>query len=118
MIKRFFFTLFIILLLIIFIAVLYGNLSDIQFYSSTLILMFLGLFLYPLNKKFEKKSDFLIIPFLITIVFNLGNIFIVKNFGENLSLINLIFGIFGFGQYFYSSMNKKHCTTKYKQNKG
>ena len=110
MIKRIFFSLLIVVLLITFITVLNGNLSEMQFYSLTLFLVCLGLFLYPLNRKFENKSDFLIIPFFIVIVFNLGNVFIFKNFGENLSLINLIFGIFGFAQYFYFNMNKKRCS--------
>ena len=115
MLKKIIFSLFLICLLALFAIIVNYEVSSFKFYIISLSLMLLGFLLYPLNKKFDIKSDFLILPFIIVILFNLYNIIFNKNFNESFSLVNIVFGLFGFGQYYYKQIKNKTLYNK-KQN--
>ncbi len=112
MYKKFILTFFLVGLIILFIAITNYDLSNIEFYTINFVIMLLGLLLYPVSKNFKRKIDYLIIPFIIVLMFNIINILFIKNFSTNISLINLIFGIFGFGQYYYELQSRKSSGEK------
>lgn len=100
----------IILLLLISSIVLHFKMTGFQFYWTSFTLMLLGFYLYPFKKNLKSKSDFLILPLIVVLIFNIINIFVMKNYDENIALINLIFGLFGLVQYYILKTNKKNET--------
>lgn len=112
MFKKIILLLYLIGLLLLFVFVVNYDLSSLKFYYVSFILMILGLLLYPLNKHLKEKSDFLIIPYVVIFLFNIINVITINNYSENISLINIVFSLFGFGQYFYKRMKNKTLYNK------
>jgi hypothetical protein len=69
----------------------------------------LGLISYPINFKFKNIEDFMILPVLAISIFNIVNIFYLKNFSFKVTFFNILMGLFCFLQYFYY---KKKCIAK------
>ena len=96
----------IILLLLISSIILHFKMTSFQFYWASFTLILLGLCLYPFKKNLKSKSDFLILPLIVVFIFNIINIFVMKNYDENIALTNLIFGFFGLAQYYFLKTKK------------
>lgn len=106
MFKKIIFLLYLIGSISLFIEIVNYTISNTTFYIISVVLMLLGLFLYPLNKRLNEISDFLIIPFIVIFLFNIVNVSFINNFNKNISLINILFGAFGFSQYFLKRLKK------------
>ncbi|MEP5934548.1 MAG: hypothetical protein ABJ218_05485 [Winogradskyella arenosi] len=104
--KKIFFTLFLIGLITFFFSLLFWEFENFSFYISTFGLTILGVLLYPFSNSFETRSDFLFLPFIIFVIFSIINLVWIKSYEQSLSILNLIFGIFGFGM-FYLKQRKK-----------
>lgn len=87
------------------------EITNIAFYSLTMISFILGFFIYPLNLKFTSIKDYMIIPLLVFLIFSILNVVFIKFFNERLSIINLLMGIFSFGQYILISKRYKSNRT-------
>lgn len=105
--KKVIFVLFLIGLISLFVALNFYELENKFFYYLSILLTFLGIILYPLNTKFNSSKDFLFIPFATFCIFSLLNLFWIKSYNESLSLLNVIFGFFGFAQYFLTKQKSK-----------
>ncbi|MGX1024588.1 hypothetical protein [Flavobacterium sp. CS20] len=107
--KKIIFTLFLIGLMTVFVSLLFLALDNFSFYLITLSLTFLGVFLYPVNKNFIVKKDFLFFPFLLYILFSIINLLWINSYDQTLSILNLIFGFFGFGTFYLEQKKKLVC---------
>ncbi|MGC4129533.1 MAG: hypothetical protein QM564_08210 [Bergeyella sp.] len=93
-------SLFILSLLpIIYFVLFQKEVSNLAFYYVTMATLIFGVMLYPLNLNFNSKKDFLIIPIAAYLVLSIANMFLMKEFNEKISVINLLMGLFSFGQY-------------------
>lgn len=104
--KKVLFASFLIGLVIFFSYLIFWEFEDVSFYILTLIFTILGILLYPVDRGFKSRKDFLIFPFLIFVVFSIINLVWIRSYEQSLSILNLIFGIFGFGT-FYLTQRKK-----------
>lgn len=112
MLKKIILLLYLIGLILLFVLVVNYDMSSLKFYFLSLILLVLGLFLYPINKHLKEKSDFLIFPYVVVVLFNIINVITINNYSESISLTNITFSLFGFGQYFYKRMKNKTLYNK------
>lgn len=105
--KKILSSLFVLSLLpLIYIVLFEQGTGSISFYNLTLLTLILGVALYPLDLSFNSKKDFMIIPVLVYLIFSIINFFLVKLFDEKIAIINLLIGLFSFGQY-YLQKNKR-----------
>lgn len=107
MMKKIISALFILSLLPIICFVLFKkDVNDIYFYYLTMGTLMFGVVLYPLNLNFSSKKDFLIIPVIAYLIFSILNIFLIKSFDDKIAIVNLLIGLFSFGQYYLQQKSK------------
>lgn len=70
-------------------------------YKISLLLLVIGLFLFPINFKSINRSSFLFLPILTLIVINTLSYFSEGLYFEKLTYFNILLGSFGFFQYLY-----------------
>lgn len=70
-------------------------LSPFTKYVFSLIVLGLGITIYPTDFKFKNKVDFMFLPVLAVAIFNIINLFIIKDFSLKMNFINILIGIFG-----------------------
>lgn len=75
-------------------------------YVLSLIILLIGILKYPTYFKFNTKVDFMILPILAVVVFNLANLFYLKNYSLKIDYINILMGTFGVIQSFVYKDNK------------
>jgi len=99
--KKTIFILFILSLLPIIYFILYKEeINNRCFFYLTSIFFLFGTILYPFDSKFRSVEDFLVIPFVVYFIFLIIEIFIIRSFNEKISVFNMLFGAFGFTQYY------------------
>lgn len=105
--KKIIAALFILSLLpIIYVVLFKKDVNDIYFYYLTMGTLMFGVVLYPLNLNFSSKKDFLIIPVIAYLIFSILNIFLIKSFDDKIAIVNLLIGLFSFGQYYLQQKSK------------
>lgn len=105
--KKIISALFILSLLpIIYVVLFKKDVNDIYFYYLTMGTLMFGVVLYPLNLNFSSKKDFLIIPVIAYLIFSILNIFLIKSFDDKIAIVNLLIGLFSFGQYYLQQKSK------------
>src|SRR5690606_308000 len=105
--KKIISALFILSLLpIIYFVLFKKDVNDIYFYYLTMGTLMFGVVLYPLNLNFSYKKDFLIIPVIAYLIFSILNIFLIKSFDDKIAIVNLLIGLFSFGQYYLQQKSK------------
>src|SRR5690606_35866353 len=105
--KKIISSLFILSLLpVIYFVLFKKDVDDISFYSLRMVILIFGVLLYPLNLNFNSKKDFLIIPVVTYLIFSIINIFLIKLFNDKIAIVNLLIGLFSFGQYYLQGKPK------------
>ena len=107
MMKKIISALFILSLLpIIYFVLFKKDVNDIYFYYLTMGTLMFGVVLYPFNLNFSSKKDFLIFPVIVYLIFSILNIFLIKSFDDKIAIVNLLIGLFSFGQYYLQQKSK------------
>ena len=75
-------------------------------YVLSLLVLLLGILKYPTDFKFKTKVDFMFLPILVVIIFNILNLFFLKNYTLKINYINILMGTFGILQSFVYKDNK------------
>lgn len=101
-------TFFILFLIILVFKVYTQNQNNIEIYYLSALLLFLGFSFYPSETKLNSIIDFMIIPIIVLMLFNLINIFFIHYY-TNIYKINLLIGLFCFLQFFHFKTKEKIC---------
>lgn len=75
-------------------------------YVLSLIILLFGILKYPTDFKFNTKVDFMFLPILAVVIFNILNLFFLKNYAMKINYINILMGTFGILQSFVYKNNK------------
>lgn len=75
-------------------------------YILSLIILLFGILKYPTDFKFNTKVDFMFLPILAVVIFNVLNLFFMKNYALKINYINILMGTFGIFQSFVYKNNK------------
>lgn len=95
MYKKIVISVFVVILGVIVVDYFSDFLSPFNKYVFSLIVLGLGIIIYPTDFKFKSKVDFMFLPVLAVAVFNIINLFIMKDFSLKMNFINILIGTFG-----------------------
>ena len=101
MTKKIIIVLLSLVFIILFIDYFINYFTLFQKYILSVLSLILGLIIYPINFKFKNIEDFMILPVLAISIFNIVNIFYLKNYSLKVTFFNILIGLFCFLQYFY-----------------
>ena len=106
MYKKIILVLFILLIGIIFTDYFCDRFLPFTKYVLSLIILLFGILRYPTDFKFNSKVDFMFLPILAVVIFNVLNLFFLKNYTLKISYINILMGTFGILQSLVYKDNK------------
>lgn len=105
--KKVLFALFPIGLICLYILYQFFELQDSSIYLFTCLLTLLGVGLYPISKNFTTVQDFLFLPLAVFFIFSIINLIWIGSYQDSLSILNVLFGCFGFAQYYLTRRKVK-----------